>query len=68
MRVSHSKKHQKYEVAVVKEAKKCKVQLEFSQGRSGLVKQMPAKTGYLHRFSESVLMRINNINFCDPKN
>ena len=29
-------------------------------GRSGLVKQMPAKTGYFHRFSECVLRRVNN--------
>ena len=61
------------EVVVVKENKICKVflyfyasqylfskvQLEFRMVLSGLVKYMPAKTGYFRMFSESVLTGVN---------
>ena len=81
MRVAYSKKHQKCEVAVVKEDKKrkiflyfyasyhlfSKVQMEFRMVRSGLVKEMPAKTGYLRRFSESIQTRVKILIFVTLK-
>ena len=81
MPVAYSKKHQKCEVAVVKEDKKrkiflyfyasyhlfSKVQMEFRMVRSGLVKDMPAKTGYLRRFSESIQTRVKILIFVTLK-
>ena len=81
IKLSYSQKHQKCEVVVVKEDKKrkvflyfyvsqhlfSKVQLEFRMVRSGLVKYLPAKTGYFRMFSESVLKGVNIFIFVSLK-